>query len=392
MIKLTILLMSVLLIGCQNNTPKTKENIGQKEEIAYQKENDKSDKEIETRSSYLSLPSNIQSKENEPYSLKELENLDYNKEFLFENLYIRVPSKGKVLKNESTYKIELPKSDKYNIDINFEKIENDDILKEDDLIKSCEILTKTLGSKEQIISKVTSNPMSNIKSAYFISKQNNFYLVHSLVQTPSSKIHFVIREDRNLSKASDDIMADILAGIYTTNDDPLEVGKDFTDYTDAVDIYAGNKIDLDSFSLNIPDNFTLNQDENKIKAYVSKKNGTIVSEIIVKVQDKDKNNLNSIFDNNSGSIIYPANIVNKGLVETGTVRNFPYLKSGANLYMPAYSLKGDKIVIEGEDKFVSIFILGPITNTAKTKIMTTTIINSIKWCFTWNIKGLLQNE
>lgn len=376
---LTILILSVLLTGCQNNTPKTEKNIGQKEEIAYQREtNNKNQRKIETRSSSLSLPSNIQTKENEPYSLKELENLDYSKEFFFENVYIRIPSRAKVNKNDKTYKIELPKSDKYNLDISFRKIENDEILKEDDLIKSCEMLTATLGSKEQVISKVTSNPMSNIKSAYFISKQNDFYLVHFLVETPTSKIHFTIKEDRNLSKVADDLMADILAGIYTTNDDPLEIGKDFTDYTDAVDIYAGNKIDLDSFSLNIPDNFILNQDENDMKAYVSKKNGTIVSEIIVKVQDKDNKNLNDVFDDNSGSIIYPANIINKGLVETGTVRNFPYLKSGANLYMPAYSLKGDKIVIEGEDKFISIFILGPITNTAQTKIMTTSIINSIK--------------
>lgn len=375
---LTILFLSVLLTGCQNNTPKTKENIGQREEIAYQKENNKEKKEIETRSSYLSLPSNIYTKENEAYSPKELENLDYNKEFLFENVYIRIPSRAKINKTEKTYKIELPKSDKYNLDISFSKIENDEILNEDDLIKSCEILTTTLGSKEQVISKVTSNPMSNIKSAYFISKQNDFYLVHFLVETPTSKIHFTIKEDRNLSKVADDLMADILAGIYTTNDDPLEVGKDFTDYTDAVDIYAGNKVELDSFSLNIPDNFILNQDENEMKAYVSKKNGTIVSEIIVKVQDKDDKKLNDVFDENSGSIIYPANIINKGLVETGTVRNFPYLKSGANLYMPAYSLKGDKIIIEGEDKFISIFILGPITNTAQTKIMSTSIINSIK--------------
>lgn len=376
---LTILILSVLLTGCQNNTPKTKENIGQKEEIAYQREtNNKNQRKIETRSSSLSIPSNIQTKENDPYSLKELENLDYSKEFFFENVYIRIPSRAKVNKNDKTYKIELPKSDKYNLNISFRKIENVEILKEDDLIKSCEMLTATLGTKEQVISKITSNPMSNIKSAYFISKQNDFYLVHFLVETPTSKIHFTIKEDRNLSKVADDLMADILAGIYTTNDDPLEVGKDFTDYTDAVDIYAGNKVDLDSFSLNIPDNFILNQDENEIKAYVSKKNGTIVSEIIVKVQDKDNKKLNDVFDENSGSIIYPANIINKGLVETGTVRNFPYLKSGANLYMPAYSLKGDKIIIEGEDKFISIFILGPITNTAQTKIMSTSIINSIK--------------
>ena len=318
--KLTILIMSILLIGCKNNTPKTEENIGQKEEIAYQKEtNNKSQRKIETRSSSLSLPSNIQTKENETYSLKELENLDYSKEFFFENVYIRVPSRAKVNKNDKTYKIELPKSDKYNLDISFRKIENDEILKEDDLIKSCEILTATLGSKEQVISKITSNPMSNIKSAYFISKQNDYYLVHFLVETPTSKIHFTIKEDRNLSKVADDLMADILAGIYTTNDDPLEVGKDFTDYTDAVDIYAGNKIDLDDFSLNIPDNFILNQDENDMRAYVSKKNGTIVSEIIVKVQDKDNNKLNDVFDENSGSIIYPANIVNKGLVETSPI-------------------------------------------------------------------------
>lgn len=377
--KLTILIMSILLIGCKNNTPKTEKNIGQKEEIAYQKEtSNKNQREIETRSSSLSLPSNIQTKENEPYSLKELENLDYSKEFFFENVYIRIPSRAKVNKNDKTYKIELPKSDRYNLDISFRKIENDEILKEVDLIKSCEMLTATLGSKEQVISKITSNPMSNIKSAYFVSKQNDYYLVHFIVETPTSKIHFTIKEDRNLSKVADDLMADILTGIYTTNDDPLEIGKDFTDYTDAVDIYAGNKVDLDSFSLNIPDNFILNQDENEMKAYVSKKNGTIVSEIIVKVQYKDNKKLNDVFDENSGSIIYPANIVNKGLVETGTVKNFPYLKSGANLYMPAYSLKGDKIVIEGEDKFISIFILGPITNTAQTKIMSASIINSIK--------------
>lgn len=374
--KITILLLSILLVGCQNNTTKTKENIGQNDKSAQQsikKENE--DENLLTRSSYLSIPSNIKSPSDGPYLKDELKNLDYNKEFLFENLNLRLPARAKIKKDESIYKIILPKSKEYDIDISFKDIENNKILQEDDLLKACDLLIKSLD--EELVSKPLINPLSNIDSAYFLTKKGDISFTHILIKAPNKKIHFVIREDLGLSRVSNDLMTDFLAGIYRTSDDPLEISKNFTDYSKEIPIYATNKIDLEDLSINIPDGFSLSQDNKGIKAYISKKDGTIVSEIIIKAQEKEDHEIEDVFNKNSGSLIYPANIINQGILEKSSVRNHPYLKSKAKLYMPAYTLKGNKIVIEGESTYVSIFVLGPLVDKNQTDKMTESIINSI---------------
>lgn len=377
--KISILILAIFLMGCTNNLKKnkTEEEASNLVYALSKTEGFKEDKKLIRRSNAFALPSNVSTTPDEPYRLNELSNLDYEKELLYANMYIRVPKKTKLFTKDDTYFLDFPYSDSYNILISFNKVTNEKILAEKDLLDAAKIAAKTIASDEKLISKALSNKMTNVDSAYFISEKNNTILTHFLVDTPTARLHFTICEDEKLSSKAKDIMSDMLIAMYKEGDDPLEVSKDFKDYKDHINVYASKKIDVFGVKMKIPENFFLSQDKNGIQAFISKVDGEVVSEIIVKVDDKKSNSLESLVSLNSGAIIYPANIVTSGQTEYGRIEGLPFLRTRARLYMPAYSLKGDKVVLETNDKFLTLFILGPMNDNDQTRIMSSTIISSI---------------
>ena len=54
------------------------------------------------------------------------------------------------------------------------------------------------------------------------------------------------------------------------------------------------------------------------------------------------------------------------------------MRNGSRLYAPNFSLKGDKVVVETKDEFVTFFILGPLNDNDQTSIMAKSIISSIE--------------
>lgn len=377
--KISILVLSFLLIGCQINSPKNKNNKDNSSKISYPLENVdgfKEDSSLESRNGALSLPSNITSGYDQAYTKDELKNLDYNKEILFANMYMRIPSKAKVFSKDKEYFIDLPKTSTYDITISLDKIRDDKIIDQEDLVKACNVLYNKLPNTETILSLPVANCLTNVDSAYFICKKDDYKYTHLLVKAPRGLIHFTIKENSKLSNVSSDIMTDLLIGMYKTSDDPLEVSKDFTDYTNEINIFAVKAVDLGDVSIKIPEDFYLNQDKNGIKAFISKKSGSIVSEIIFKVEDKKDKKIEDVF--NSGSVIYPANIITKDLVKKDKLEGYPYMRAGANLYLPLYSLRGEKIVIETKESFLTVYVLGPVVDNNQSRIMSTAILNSIK--------------
>lgn len=379
--KISLLFLAIFLLGCKGNQQKNSPSQEEKTNTNYpfcQIDGVKEDDSLYTRSNSFSLPSNIKTDQDKAYSKDELANLDYDKEILFSNIYIRLPKRSKIFTDGNKYYIDFPYSESYNIFISFDKIKNDEILKSKDILRAAEIFSKTINYEETRLCKPIRNKMTNIDSAYFVTDKKDRRITHLLVDSPNGIIHFAINENKKLSDKSKDIMSDLLIAMYKEADDPLEIGKDFTDYTKDINVFASKKIDLDDLKIRIPEDFKLSQDKNGIKAFISKKNGNVISEIIMKYDNKDEIKLEDAYDINSGSIIYPANIVTSDLASFGRINKVSFMKGKARLYMPSYSLKGDKIVIDTDKGYLSLFVLGPINDNNQTNIMSTSIINSIE--------------
>lgn len=379
--KISLLFLAIFLLGCKGNQQKNSPSQEKKTNTNYpfcQIDGVKEDDSLYTRSNSFSLPSDIKTDQDKAYSKDELANLDYDKEILFSNIYIRLPKRSKIFTDGNKYYIDFPYSESYNIFISFDKIKNDEILKSKDILRAAEIFSKTINYEETRLCKPIRNKMTNIDSAYFVTDKKDRRITHLLVDSPNGIIHFAINENKKLSDKSKDIMSDLLIAMYKEADDPLEIGKDFTDYTKDINVFASKKIDLDDLKIRIPEDFKLSQDKNGIKAFISKKNGNVISEIIMKYDNKDEIKLEDAYDINSGSIIYPANIVTSDLASFGRINKVSFMKGKARLYMPSYSLKGDKIVIDTDKGYLSLFVLGPINDNNQTNIMSTSIINSIE--------------
>lgn len=380
--KLLILAISMFLIACDSGF-KDNNTTGNETNLAYpfdQMTGFEEDKALYLKSTAPFFYANIKTDPNSAYEKNELTNLDYNKEIIFANMHIRIPERCKIFKSKSDdkYIIDFPYSSSYNIFLSFEEVTNTKISGQKDILKACQLSEKTIDSGERITSHSLRNKMTNVDSAYFISEKGEQRLTHFFVKTPSSIIHFTITEDKTLSLKSKDIMSDILIAMYKESDDPMEIAKDFTDYTDKINVFATKEVEMGEIKFKIPENFLLNQDKKGIKAYISKVDGEVVSELIIKVDEKDGKSLEEVSSLNSGDIIYPINIVTNGVSEKGDINKLSYIRNGSRLYAPNFSLKGDKVVVETKDEFVTFFILGPLNDNDQTSIMTKSIISSIE--------------
>lgn len=380
--KLLILTISMFLIACDSGF-KDDNTMGNETNLAYpfdKMTGFEEDKTLYLKSTAPLFYSNINTESDSAYDKDELANLDYNQDLLFSNMYIRIPQRCKVFRSKSSdkYIIDFPYSSSYNIFISFEEVTNPKILDQEDILDAAKLSEKTVDSGESIISHSLRNKMTNVDSAYFISEKSDQRLTHFFVKTPSAIIHFTITEDKNLSAKAKDIMSDILIAMYKESDDPMELGKNFTDYTDKINVFASKEVEMGKIKFKIPENFLLSQDKNGIKAYISKIDGEVVSEIIIKTDDKNGRKLEDIASLNSGDIIYPINIVTNGPSDKGEINKVSYIRNGARLYSSSFSLKGDKVVMETKDEFVTFFILGPLNDNDQTSIMTKSIISSIE--------------
>lgn len=380
--KLLILTISMFLIACDgdfkaNNTTENETNLAYPFDKMTGFEEDKT---LYLKSTAPFFYANIKTDPNSAYEKNELTNLDYNQELIFANMHIRIPERCKVFKSKSDdkYIIDFPYSSSYNIFLSFEEVTNAKILGQKDILKASKLSEKTVDSGESITSHSLRNKMTSVDSAYFVSEKGEQRLTHFFVKTPSSIIHFTITEDKTLSAKAKDIMSDMLVAMYKESDDPVEVTKDFTDYTDKINVFATKEVEMGKIKFKIPENFLLNQDKKGIKAYISKVDGEVVSELIIKVDEKDGRSLEEVSSLNSGDIIYPINIVTNGVSEKGDINKLSYIRNGARLYLPSFSLKGDKVVVETKDEFVTFFILGPLNDNDQTSIMTKSIISSIE--------------
>lgn len=358
LIKLCIL--ALLLTGCAKENKILEENypLSQLDSFTY-------DESLYTGERLLDYPSTVD-KNATSYQKSDLENLDYNKEVRFRDIYFRIPDKCAIFKKDDEYFIDFPLDLSYNILISFRSNDSDK-----DLIElSQEIINKNdLG--KYLRSRPVANKLDGLDSAYFITNKDSYTYTHFFIRSENSTIFFTIKSDSY--RTGSNIMADMLMTAYTQGEDTTEVNKSFLDYKDSLSIYATRDVEMSDLSIKIPENFYLNQDSENFKSFVAKKDNEVISEIIMK-EDKVQGSIYKALGLNTGEIIYPTTILNMGKVSY--MDNL--IECDVRLYMKENTLTGRKFVINKKDSYITIIVVGPLSNQSLVKSMADSIRDSIK--------------
>lgn len=168
-------------------------------------------------------------------------------------------------------------------------------------------------------------------------------------------------------------MADILMTAYTSGEDPYEVRKSFDDYLDSLSIYATRKVDFSDLALKIPENFYLNQEGDGFKYFLAKDKNEVIAEIIIK-ECKINGDIYQAYSQNSGQILYPAQIVNMGKIN----KSKNILEGDVRIYLQNDTLTGKKYLIKTDDSYISLIVSGPLANESLVKSMAESINSSIR--------------
>ena len=355
-----VLLLTIILLGCEKN----KENINQTYPLSELSEFIRDDS-LYTGQKLIEYPSLV-SKESPSYTKKDLENLDYNTEVRMGDIFFRIPDKCEVFKKDSSYYIDFPLDLSYDILINFKEVDN-----KLDLMDLSEEIIEKENLKEKLLSKPIRNKSTDLDSAYFISKDKEYTYTHFLIKSTNSTIYFVIKEKK--VNVGGKIMADILMTAYTSGEDPYEVRKSFDDYLDSLSIYATRKVDFSDLALKIPENFYLNQEGDGFKYFLAKDKNEVIAEIIIK-ECKINGDIYQAYSQNSGQILYPAQIVNMGKIN----KSKNILEGDVRIYLQNDTLTGKKYLIKTDDSYISLIVSGPLANESLVKSMAESINGSIR--------------
>ena len=355
---LLIALFALLAIGCDKKEENTKEAFPLAELSEFTK-----DDSLYTGQRLIAYPSSVK---NDSYTKKDLENLDYNKEVRLGDIFFRIPDRCQIFKKEDTYFVDFPLDLSYKVLISFKAMEENTDL--GDLAKK---VIRDEDLKDKIISKPIKNSFTDLDNLYFITKDEEYSYTYFFIKSTNTTIYFVIKE--NIPNIGGKIMADILMTAYFAGDDPYEVSKSFTDYKDSLTVFATKKENFSDLEIKIPENFDLQQEGDNFKYYLARENNEAIGAILMKV-DKVDGNLYDAYDLNSGDIIYPTCLVNMGKVSLdGAI-----LEGEIRLYMKENTLTGKKFVIKRNNSYLTIIVVGPITNKSLAISMADSIKESIK--------------
>lgn len=355
---LLMLIIMLFLPGCE------KENKANTEIYPLAKiDKFKQDDSLYTGEKLITYPTSIK-ETNETYSKKDLDNLDYDKEVKLNDIFFRIPSKCEIFKKEDSYFIDFPLDSSYNILISFKKLDATY-----DLIDLSNVLIKEENLAAKIISQPVRNKFTDLDSAYFISRDDEYTYTHFFIKSANSTLYFTIKE--NGTRAGGKIMSDILMTSYVTGNDPFEVRKTFEDFKDSLSIFATSDVDFADLSLKIPENFLLKQEGDGFKYFLAKEDNEVLGEIIMK-EDRLDGSLYDAYSLNSGDIIYPTQLINMGEVSL----NNGILEGEIRLYSRENTLTGKKFVLKKKN-YLTIIVVGPLANKSLAISMAESIKESI---------------
>lgn len=357
----------------------------------------KRDKDLFVNKMLFEYPSEISAKEGDPYTIEDLKNLDYVKDVSFCLQNFRIPSRCEIFSNgDKEYVIDFPKTDQYNLKIKFKNILDQSDLKgfkiKDILYKKVDDFKKEIGNNKDfsIKSEAIKIDDSSKNSYYFLAEDEKFSHTYLFVTSPSNIIMFEFIEEKTLSNESKYIMSDLLATMYIDSEDPLIVNKNFNNFSKKIDLFATNKLKFFNISIKLPTNMKLIQDDKDIKVYSNEEKSEIINQVIIlesdleKIKNESKNKHENIdiyyeFNKTSGIYLPPYYIVNMGEIENSNIKDKKSIRSEIRMYMDNYTFQGVKTCIDTEDKFITLLVTGPLSNSNEIRILNRNILNTIEF-------------
>ena len=330
-------------------------------------------------------PDDISTDSDEPYKIDELKNLDYNKNLYISALNIRIPDRCKLYSKDDQYVVDFPKSDFYDLSINIKKLFKDGEKSEDQIKDELyKISDKETYNSHIENANVVQKPIvlesESKKSAYSIIEDNKFSYTNIFMATPTNVLEFQIVEDKEKSQYSPYIMADLLSTTYPESEDFDMVAKSFKSFGKKIDLYATKEVDMDDFSMKLPENMKKTQKSESLTVFENQFSGKTINQILIsKIKKDDGMDLKKSFAQSQGTQIPPAFISPMGKVKEEMVGGKLFLKSKVRIYTEQFSLEGDKIAFETDEYFVNIILTGPLKNTNNTELMNQNIINSLRF-------------
>lgn len=344
----------------------------------------KRDDSLSVNRMLFTYPSEVTAKDSSPYAVDDFRNLDYSKDLCYEYLNFRIPQRAQVFSKASgLYAIDFPKNKDMSIRIYFKKIFDDS--NENQVVDTALGFMDSLQEEAevQILQKPYKISSDQMDACYFISQKGNINHTYLFVKAPKNILVFDLVEDRDRSDVSKYLMSDLLSTMYIETEDPINVKKNFESYSKDMELFATEKVDFDSFSLNIPKNMKNLQDDNDFKAFASEKNGNILSYVLIIRSPKASKegqvlDLGQVFDQTSGSSFTSAYIVGMGSVKEEKIKESDALSSEIRIYMDNSTSEGVKTSIETNDDFITLIVTGPLANSNETKLLNKNILNSLE--------------
>lgn len=400
--KIILILSIFFLASCSNkniDNPKSN-NIVSKERLSSNVSEKKDIKKLEYSYDYMdgfkrdkslyvdrmlgAYPSEVNSNKNSPYTLDELKNLDYNKNLSLSLFNIRIPQRSEVFSNDDYYVIDFPKTDAYEISIKIEKLFADGEKDSHELLTKLNEFALNFTSEKAKDGKNISQDVVNINSdykntSYSILEDNKYTYTNIFMATPANIINFELIENKEKSKISPLIMADLLSTAYPESEDVPVISKSFNNYEDKINLYATEKIDFEDFCLKIPSDMKKNQASDSLVVYENELSGKTINQILISMEKKENDlSLKDFFYKSQGTNIPPAFISSMGRVREEMIHDRTFLKSRVRIYTEQFSLEGEKISFETKNSYVTIILTGPLKNTNKTDLLNNNIINSLQ--------------
>ena len=125
--------------------------------------------------------------------------------------------------------------------------------------------------------------------------------------------------------------------------------------------------------MKISENFYLHQDDDNLKSFISKDKNEVIAKIIIK-EGKINGYIYQAYSQNSGQILYLAQIVNMGKIN----KSKNILEGDVRIHLQNNTLTGKKYLIKTDDSYISLIVSGPLANESLVKSMAESINGSIK--------------
>lgn len=349
----------------------------------------------------------VKSAKGEAYTLDEIKNCDFDKELLFNGVHFRIPSKAILTENpddkaknpeDRQYSLLFPESENYSIYFTLGKVleENGNLTLEEtkeSLIPATEqfidrfLKASGLSEKDVVGSYANVNDGEVFSTSTFFKKDDTETVV-CLVPTANNIAAFTFYGYKT-NGALGSLSADLLSTVYRDGEDEPIFAKNFERKLDNATVNAVKEIDAGNFTFKVPEEYSLNYDDEFFKYLDVKDKNEILSQISLRIYGKDKEEEDIPSEERLKYALKIAAVLTNGASAKCRViysgdrsfsnagENIPTASAPVRVYTQSYTHRGILTLADLKDTTPVFFITVPLNDTEQVKTINTLIKNSL---------------